>query len=146
MASLLSESEKISLRETFNDIFDSWSRPLIIYKEPIKTAASVDPSNFIYGFGESQAQDNFTYTEITGVYPVTAKYGDQVIDQNTDINAFISAGSVTVKIREDGRSFINSGKTEKFILDSRTFFLDGDELKQTFLPSGFYLFKLKATK
>lgn len=148
MPSLISETEKAVLTGIFGDIFDTFQRSIVVYKEPIKTIVSVTPSNFVYGFGDSQAEDTYTYTEVTGVYPAVVRYGmqPQELTQNDDIKAFISAGEVTIKVRQDCRDFINLGKTEKIVFDNRTFFLDSDEKKQTFLSSEFYIYKLKAAK
>jgi hypothetical protein len=147
MPSLISETEKAVLTGIFGDIFDTFQRTIVVYKEPIKTQVSVLPANLVYGFGESQTEDAFTYTEVTGVFPAVIRYGGlQETTQNSDTNAMIAEGEVSIKVRKDCRDFINGGKTEKFIFDDRTFFLDSEEKKQTFLNSEFFIFKLKATK
>jgi hypothetical protein len=148
MPSLISTTEKTVLTGIFGDIFDTFARDIVVYKEPIKTAIPVNPGNFVYGFGEEQGQDSFTYTEVTGVFPAVVRYGTQPQDvtQNADINAYIADGEVSIKVRKNCRDFINNGKTEKIVFDDRTFFLDSDEKKQTFLSSEFFIFKLKATK
>jgi len=148
MPSLISETEKNVLTGIFGDIFDTFQRPIIVYKSSIRTPVSVDTSNFVYGFGGSQGQDNFTYTEVTGIFPAVIRYGlpPQEITQNADINAFISAGEVSIKVRKECRDFINDGKTEKIVFDDRTFAIDSDEKKQMFLNSEFFIYKLKAVK
>lgn len=148
MPSLISDTEKAVLTGIFGDIFDTFQRSIVVYKEPIKTAVQVNPSNFVYGFGESQAEDAYTYTQVTGVFPAVIRYGNspQDVTQNTDLNAYISAGEVNIKVRPDCRDFINNGLTEKIVFDDRTFTVDSEERKQMFLNSEFYIFKLKATK
>lgn len=147
MPSLISETEKNVLTGIFNDIFDTFQRAIVVYKEPIKTQVSVQPSNLIYGFGESQAEDAYTYSEVTGVFPAVVRYaGLQGVTQNSELVAMIPEGEVSIKVRKDCRDFINDGKTEKFVFDDRVFFLDSEEKKQTFLSSEFFIFKLKATK
>ncbi len=147
MPSLISVTERQILTGIFNDIFDTFQRTIVVYKEPIKTRVNPNPANMLYGFGESQQDDAFSYTEVTGVYPAVIRYPPtQPVDQNTEIDAMISAGEVSIKVKRDCRDFINSGKTEKIVFDSRTFTLDGDERKQTFLESEFFVFKLRATK
>jgi hypothetical protein len=148
MPSLISDTERQVLTGIFNDIFDTFQRSIVVYKEPIKTQVSVQPANLVYGFGESQTEDAFTYTEVTGVFPAVVRYGNQPQDvtQNSEINVMISNGEVSIKVRKNCRDFINNGKTEKFLIDDRTFFLDSEERKQTFIDSEFFIFKLKATK
>ncbi len=149
MSNLISSTELAGLISGFNDIHDTFCRPVAIYKEPIKTAVAVDQSNFLYGFGESQVTDAFTYTEVSGVYPATIKYSDPQnvnIDLNDDTRSYISAGGLVIKVKKDARDFIQNGKTEKFVVDGRTFFMDSEETKHTFLNDGFYVFKLKVSK
>lgn len=145
---LISSIELAGLISGFNDIHETFSSRLAVYKEPIKTAVSIDPTNFLFGFGESQAADAYTYTEVSGVYPATVRYSDPQgvnIDLNTDINSYISNGGCVVKVKQDARDFIMNGKTEKFILDNRTWYLDSEDTKSVFIDDK-YIFKLKATK
>jgi hypothetical protein len=147
MPSLISQTEKDNLTGIFGDIFDTFCRQVIIYKEPLKTRISAyNPDNFVFGFGENQGEDGFTYTDVTGIFPATIRYKSQDVDKNSDSNTEISQGEVSIKVKRDCRDFINSGKTEKIVLDARTFVLDGDEETRSFLDSEFWVFKLKATK
>ena len=147
MANLLSSAEVVEIREIFNDIHETFSRQLIVYKEPLKSLNSPTSSiNFVYGFGDSQGQDKYTYSEVTGVYPCTVRYGPQNLALNSELNSYIADGEVVIKVQENCKNFIESGKTEKLMLDNRTFILEGEASNTTFLPSGIYLFKLSATK
>lgn len=146
MANLLSPSEITSIRQAFNDIHQTFSRPLIVYKEPLKTLVAANPTNFVYGFGETQGENQYTYTQVSGVYPCTVRYGPQNLELNSEISSYVADGEVLVKVQEDCKNFIEVGKTEKLILDSRTFILKGEASNTTFLPSGMYLFRLVATK
>lgn len=149
MSNLLSSTELAGIISGFNSIHETFCRSIIVYKEPIKTLQNVNTGEFLYGFGENQVQNAYSYTEVTGVYPATIKYNDPQgvnIDLNNDMKAYISNGGVVVKVKKDARDFIVSGKTEKFVMDQRTFTLESEDTKHTFLNDGFYLFKLKATK
>lgn len=146
MPSLISATERANLTGIFNDIFDTFHRRIVIYKEPTKTARTIDPSNAVYGFGEVQSDYGFDYTEVTGVYPATVRYEEQKLQDISDGNFKVVDGSVSIKVKRDCRDFINLGSTEKVLLDDRTFVIDGEEQKRTFLDSEFWIFKLKAVK
>lgn len=146
MPSLISSNEKSILTGIFNNIFETFARQVVVYKESLKTRIPNNSGAFVFGFGDSQGEDSYVYTEVTGVYPAVIRYQDQNLIQNMDISQMISNGEVTIKVKKDCRNFINGGKTEKIVFDERTFFIDGDERKQTFLDSEFYIFKLKSTK
>lgn len=146
MPSLISSTELSIITGILSDVFDTRARSIIVYKEPIKTTISQGASNFVFGFGESQQQDAYSYTEVTGVYPAVVKY--KTIDQgevedNSEIMARISEDEISIKVRKDCRDFINSGKTEKIVCDDKTYFLNGEESK---INDRFWFFNLIATK
>lgn len=147
MPSLISPSERQVLTGIFNDIFDTFQRTIVIYKESTKIPVNPQPQG-LFGFGDSQAQDNYTYSEVTGVFPAVVRYQsiEQPMNLNPEIVSYIPGGEVTIKVRKDCRDFINNGKTEKLLIDERIFMLDGEERKQTFLDSEFWVFKLKTSK
>jgi hypothetical protein len=147
MASLISDSEKAVLTGIFDSIFDTFSRRIVIYKESTKIPITdPDSSSFLFGFGENQAEDVFTYVEVTGVYPAVIRYKHQNIELGHEITAYAPLGEVSIKVREDCRNFINNGKTQRVVFDDKTFILDAEEQKQNFLDSNFWIFKLKTVK
>ena len=147
MPSLISPTERAVLTGIFDNIFDTFSRTIVVYKESTKVLnSSVDSSNFIFGFGESQSQDVYTYSEVTGVFPAVVRYKHQNIELGAEITAYIPVGEVRIKVREDCRDFINNGKTEKIVFDDKTYVLDSEEKKRTFLDSQFWVFNLRTVK
>lgn len=150
MPSLISATERAVLTGIFDNIFDTFERNIVVYKEPTKTLVSPPPSENIFGFGPNQQQEVYTYQPVSGVYPALIRYGDpnqaQNADNNAEINAAIFSGPVSIKVRRDCRDFINDGPTNKLIVDGRAFLLDSDERRQSFLDSEYYVFKLRATK
>jgi hypothetical protein len=146
MASLISAAEYAIITGVLSDVFDSRSRQIIVYKEPIKIAANPPSNELVFGFGESQQSDAFTYAEVTGVYQAVIKYKSidaGEIEDNSEIMARISEDKISIKVRKECRDFINNGKTEKIVCDDKTYFLDGEESK---ISNEFYFFSLIATK
>lgn len=147
MSSLISEQEKQVLAGIFDSIFDTFQRQIVIYKSPIKTYNTLNnPNDLVFGFGDSQAEQAFTLTPVSGVYPATIRYTDQIQSYTPELNKFLPAGSVTIKVKRDCRDFINTDKTENVLIDERWFELISEERRQSFLDSEFYVFVLKSTK
>lgn len=146
MPSLISATERANLTGIFGDIFDTFSRQMIVYKEPIKVRTSYDPANMVFGFGESQQEQPQTYTEVTGVYPAKILYKGQGARFVPDLDAQIPEGGCSVKVRLDAKDFIVNGKTEKLIVDGKTYKLDSEDQARTFLDSNFYVFILRLVK
>lgn len=147
MPSLISATEKANLTGVFNDIFETFQRSITVYKEPTKVAQQVNSNNFVYGFGDSQAQDAYTYVDVTGVYPATIRYkNENSWGRVEDANIVIPHGGCSIKVKRDARDFINNGKTDKVVVDEKTYYLDGDEVKRMFLDSEFWIFVLKPTR
>jgi hypothetical protein len=147
MPSLISATERANLTGIFNDIFDTFKRTIVVYREPIKTQiTNTDPNNFVFGFGESQGEEGYTYTQVSGVFDATIRYQPQSIQINPDANIVISDGDLSIKVKKDCRDFINAGKVEKILVDERTFILNSEEEMRSFLDSQFWVFRLKAIK
>lgn len=146
MPSLISTTERANLTGIFNDIFDTFCRQLIVYKEPTKVRTSYDPANMVYGFGETQQEEPYTYTQNTGVYPATIRYKGQGANFVANLDALIPEGGCSVKVKSDAKDYIVNGKTERLVIDNKVYKLDSDEKKQAFLDSNFYVFILRLVK
>ncbi len=147
MASLISAAERSGLESTFDDIFDTFKREIVIHKEPIKTVADLDMDMF-YGYDVPYDKPtNFTYTSVTGTYYATIRYSDQQSEGlEPELNTSVPQGSVRIKLKSDGMNFIESGKTEKITFDNRTFNIASDRAVKNFLDSNYYVYYLEQVK
>lgn len=141
MASLISDAEKASLGIVFGQIFDTFKRNIIIYKEPIKISRSnISPT--IFGFGDKQSDEIYTYQDVTGVYPATIRYNDLTKPNIAEGNFKYPKGSITIKVEQDCRDFINQEATTKIIVDGNTYALNGPEQPRNFLDTKYWAFSL----
>jgi hypothetical protein len=120
---------------------------IVVVKEPIQTLVVPEPSGNLFGFGENQMADIYTYTPVTGVFPAMLMYRNVM---NTaplapEINARIPAWPISIKVKQDCRDYIVNGKTEKILADGKTFVLDGSDQCQMTICTHYYLFPLKET-
>jgi len=148
MPSLISSNEKQVLTGIFGDIFDTFCRNIVVIKEPRRIKISnCDDSKNIFGFGESQNQAQYNYEPYSGVFPALIHYGDVQKEKLTpELQSHIFFGPVSIKVRKEARDFINNGQTDKFMVDTRTFILNSNERKQTFLGSEYYVYELKEVR
>ncbi|MAH47099.1 hypothetical protein CMI37_14830 [Candidatus Pacearchaeota archaeon] len=145
MASLISATEKESLTGIFGDIFDTFKRTIVVHKEPVRKVQQINLTN-IFGYGEPSNQTNFEYVEqyqeIDAVVRYKSNHGFQDIE---DSNMQYIDGDASIKVNQTGKDYIKSGKTEKIIVDGKTFNVNGEEIVQRFLDSEYYIFNLKLT-
>jgi len=145
MASLISDSEKANLVKIFTDVFDTFKQEVVVHKEPIKVVNQINLTQ-IFGYDEFTNETNYDYETksktIYGVVRYATNHGFSDID-NGAINYV--EGDASLKVDTEGRDYINNGKTQKIVIDGKSFNVDGQEIVQRFLDSEFYVFNLKFT-
>lgn len=153
MPSLVSSIEKSGVLKDFSNSFDTWSRTIIIYKDPIKTPTVVpQSSSALFGFGEIQQNVSYTTTQNTGIFQAVIRYND--IERNPahesvispELLARIYSGPISIKVKRDCRDFLNNGVTDSVVLDNQVFLVNSDERLQTYMGSEYYIFSLRKTK
>jgi hypothetical protein len=148
MADLLTSVERQNISGIIDDVFDTFKRPIVIYKQPIKTVVSTTSSS-MYGYNESSREENFTYTEVSGTFYATIKYlknenGDAALK---DINATIDDNIVRIKVKDDAKNFINnSGENYKVTFDDKSFEFISNDTTKRFLDNTKYYYILKEIK
>jgi hypothetical protein len=142
MASLVSQEEINVFTGDFQNLFDTFKRPITVFKKPKKvvTASNVNDQNVAPDVIES-------YEPVSQAFEVMINYKDnQESDELSDINTFSYNGDVRIKVQEDCRDFIKQGKTENVQFDNKVFNVVGDESVKYFFGYKLYVFHLKATK
>jgi hypothetical protein len=146
MASLISSGEADALTGIFNDIFDTFKRDIVIWKEPVKTVATVNES-FLYGYGDPSNLINYTSTAISGVHSAVIKYTDEMkSDYNSDVGSYLPDGEARIKVKLTTKDFIEKGKTERIDFDEKSFNIASEVTPKKFLNNEFYVYHLKEIK
>tara|TARA_Y100001963_G_scaffold20685_1_gene26508 strand:+ start:1248 stop:1691 length:444 start_codon:yes stop_codon:yes gene_type:complete len=147
MPSLLTSSEKANLTGILGDVYDTFSREIVVYKEPTKKVTTIDES-FLYGYEDVSNIVNYNYIPQSGKFDATVKYNlNQDTSDDININgASISEGMVRIKVREDCKDYIEDGTTEKIVFDGASFNVATDYAVKNFLGSVFYVYYLERTK
>lgn len=151
MATLLNSDIISVFTGAFMDHFDTFThdrtRLITIYKEPIKTIATTNRINPIYGYEDSSATSNVTYTPVTGIFPATIKYDSiQKTQELEEVKNTINKGEVRIKIEQNARDFIEDGrKNERFEFDGLSYNQITNDGVQNYLGLVFYIYKLQRT-
>lgn len=150
MASLVSDIQKTATAQIFENIFDTWSRTIVIYKEPIRTQVVPQDPNAIFGFGGMQNTDLFTYTPVTGIFQAMIKYQSKYGSMGGDdlfqgeLNTYISDAPVSIKVRKDCSDFILNNKTERIDVDNLSYILKvATPNPQVFWNTEYYIYDLE---
>ena len=140
MSDLLSSSDKLELGNVFNDLHDTFARPITIFRqnEQIVIANSLD-NNYIW----DQAPNNTTTQTVivSGVFNARILYADdQKLDQFKSISrngsedqilSSLEAGDVRIKLDPTGHAFISNAK--RAVFDGFTF-----DIKTSPRPHGLF--------
>ena len=147
MASLISDAEKTKLAGMFNDIFDTFKRDIVIYKEPKKIINTINTSK-LFGYGDHSDVVNYEYVPVSKTFSAIVKYNEkQTTNFVEEINTQISMGTANIKVQKDCRDFIMNGKTEKVTFDGKTFNVVSDDAVKSFLnATEYYLFQVEVTQ
>lgn len=151
MPSLVTANEMSLTATMFNNIFDTWSRPIIVYKEPIKTQVVPQDSSALFGFGPTQGIELFTYAPVTGIFQGLIRYQNRYASKEkgdefqSEIDEYIADGPVSIKVRSDCKDFIMyNGKTQRLEVDGFPYILSAvDPRPQLFWNTEFYIFDLE---
>jgi hypothetical protein len=144
MSNLLLASQVYGLTGLLSSHFDTFSsgKNLFVFKEPKKTIISNTAS--IYNGYPNSNEPNFTLTPVSGIFPCTRVHQRDAPGKSIEqIHVNILDGETRVKVREDARNFIRSGRNESFELEGITYREAVEETPQNFFGLKFYYFTLK---
>jgi hypothetical protein len=116
MPSLVSNTEKLLLANEFNDLHDTFSRPVTVYKTPERVVISTDSNyNFLYNDQESI---EVTYVPVSGQFDCRIEWQDpSKLMGWPEIREEIRGNLCRVKAKKDFVDFISDA--EKIEIDGR---------------------------
>lgn len=145
MASLLTDIEIANSTGVLGDLFDTFSRPIIVYKEPKKIINQIS-TNSMPGYGEAAIKTNITYIPVSGVFNAKVKYNPkQDLELLPELKSRLSKGVVKIKVEREARDFIvKNGKTEKVMIDNKPYNVVTDDTMKRFITAEYFVFFLEA--
>ena len=150
MADLFSASEKLILSNNFNDIHDTFSRPIYIYRRANEVLISENPeNNFIWDNAPNNSQAEIAI--VSGMFNARIKYGTEQKRENfsseTRNNAeeqnvsTLEMGMVRIKLDPSGAAFIGDAERVKF--DDEVFEITTSKRPHGLFTPQFYTYFLK---
>jgi hypothetical protein len=143
MPSLISDVEKAELALVFKDIFDTFKRTIVIHKEPMKVVSQVS-NQPMAGYGEDSEERNVSYVPESKEFYATISYAQQQTEIATQVGTY-EVGTVRIKVEEEASNYIKTGKTERIVVDGKSFNKITDDKVQDFLGTRYYVFYIQAT-
>jgi hypothetical protein len=116
MPSLISDAEKLLLGNEFNDLHDTFSRLVTVYKTPERVVISTD-SNYNFLYNDQEAIE-VTYVPISGQFDCRIEWQDpSKLMGWPEIREEIRGNLCRVKAKKDFVDFISDA--EKIEIDGR---------------------------
>jgi hypothetical protein len=143
MASLLTDAQRVSFGSNYNDLFDTLSRDIVIYKEPIKNITSVNQTP-IFGYPGDQLPESVTYTPVFETFKARIFYGspdEDIISLNSEIKN--PNTSARIRVKETAKNYIENGKTEKIMFDNKSWNVNYGFVVKRYIDENFYEYMMK---
>lgn len=135
MASLLSAADKAVATGAMGDLFDTFNRNIVIFKES-KITYTDTTSPQLFGYNERSNDSNVTYTQYSGVYPALITHNtNQDKPYLKDISQRVDKGEIYIKVKTDARDFIENGKTLNISADGFLYKIVSHDSRRNFLSS-----------
>lgn len=146
MASLLTAADITNFTGDFQDLFDTFKREIVVYKEPKKVIQNINIQSY-HGYGDSAQKTNFTYLPVSGTHQAVVSYKDrQESEEMGGVGLMYFAGDVRIKVDEEAKNYIKNGKTEKIVIDGKDFNVLTEDAVKNFFGLRLYVFHLRYTK
>lgn len=144
MADLLTTTERQNISGIIDDVFDTFKRAIVVYKEPSKTVSDVD-LDFMFGYNAESQSSNYIYTQVTGSYHATIKYiKSKSPDESSQLlNTDLEDQLVRIKVNKQARDFIENGANQKCFFDNKDFEFISNDTPKIFLDNTYYYYFLK---
>ena len=148
MANLLSDTDKGYFTGVLGDLFDTFQRSIVVHKEPVKTISNINSSNTYAGYGDTPNIENIEYVPKSQTLQAMISYMDRAQSSlDTEINISVPKNAaVRIKVKQDCRDYIKTGRTERVEIDGKSFNVIGDESVKHNFGYTLYVYYLELTK
>lgn len=123
--------------------FLTFSRPIIIHKQPIEIISS--NVGVVYpGYSDASVENSTSFTPVSGIYSAIVNFSkDQKEKLFPELRLENPKGTVMIKMMQSGRDYLLNGKTQAVEIDSLLFRMISTPKTQSFLNLNFYYFALE---
>lgn len=151
MANLISSSARLIYEQARDDVFDTFSRPCIVYVTPEKTIISQD-LNYSFSYSNPESQDDtdlVTYEPIRYVFDVCVLYKKELTQlsankqgsREENLGLQFDNGDVRIKIKKEDYNLIKN--SINFEIDGDNFYVDKTPRPHGLFEPKYYTLYLK---
>lgn len=135
------------IAQEFDLYFDSFSRDIIVHKEPKKILISPQNINTAYGYDSQGGQPQYKFIPESKTFKARISYNkNQNLQSLQEIQFNVPQGVVTIVVKEDAKNYIQNNKTIKIEFDDKAFKLTSTPAIRRFLTKTYYQYFLEETK
>lgn len=143
MASLITDAQRASFGSNYVDLFDTLSRDIVVFKEPIKNIVSVNDTP-VFGYPTDQLPESVTYTPVSGIYKARIFYGspdEDIVSLNSEIKN--PNTTARIRVRDAAKDYIEDGKTERITFDNKSWNVQYGFVVKRYIDENFYEYMMK---
>jgi len=145
--SIINPNIASGIAQEFDQFFDSFSRDIIVHKEPKKILNSIQNINPIYGYDAQGGQPQYTFMPESKTFKARISYNKkQTVESLSEIQFSVTQGSVTIVVKEDAKNYIENNKTLKIEFDDKVFRTITTPAIRKFLTKTYYQYFLEEIK
>ena len=144
MADLLTSTDKTSFQNSVLDLFDTFGREIVIHKEPLKKVTQAVPSTPVLpGYKNTSSPTNIEYVPQYQTHQAMISYSNSNVENEPQAGITIPKGKIAIKVKSETKDYINNGKTEKIVVDEKSFKLASTELVKDHFGLKLYVYILE---
>ena len=146
MASFISPNDEAWFSQAATQWFDTFKRIITVHKEPIKKIKN-NTNTQLFGYGQ-QGQSNSKQIEYVprsqDFYAVIKYNNNQDLNLLTDIQAYVASQNyATMIVESTTKDYIVKEKTEKIIIDNKSFNVISNGTLKYYFSKQYYEFILQ---
>lgn len=107
MPSLVTDQEKIQYGNDLNNVFLSFVRPAIIWKDGNKINIASDPNTYNWIYGTAEAGVTFDYQPVSGVFDISISWGAPNNFNQGELRPNIDGGTCQIDMLDDAYNFLS---------------------------------------
>jgi hypothetical protein len=143
--SFLSSNDQTWYEEAADTWFETFKKPIIIHKEPIKNIIQ-NTTNQMLGYNEDSNIIDYTYTPRSQTFYAVIKYNPtDNLDSDPEIKLKFTDQPVMIYVKTDAKDYINNDVTEKVTFDDKNFNIYSSSIVKHYQNKTYYVYYLKET-
>ena len=143
--SFLSSSDQSWFEEAADTWFETFKKPIIVHKEPIKNIVQ-NTTNQILGYDENSNIIDYTYTPRNQSFYAVIKYNPtDNLALDKELNIKITDQPVMIYVSIDAKNYIDKDVTEKITFDGKDFNIYSSSIAKHYQNKTYYVYYLKET-